>query len=284
MPVGKRGRAPGSHATAHTHERVVDTPGLRLRSPVSGPEVRRTMAASKALDDLERTGRHAALVWLASMAGAAGAALHFGTQPDYQMTQFAFGLLLAGYGTIAMAIAGRLETLATIVVLALGLAFAVWFTVWVEAAVDVVHPWLTQIGLEQFGNVTTIPAAVASFGCVAAAVLYLATGSSRVVLQVGLLSVASGMAFASPVYANEIALAGALLWHAGTSASLLQWAMSMHRVRAGFGCPACAADLSGTNTRSCPRCGLHLASSDSAVEHGLAAIEAAQRPPARRPL
>lgn len=233
--------------------------------------------SNTAIDRVAASQRLAFGVWILVVVAALGIVFQLFGSGNFEAGRFALGGLLVSYGVIAMALAGRLETLGTTAIVALGMIFSFWFGLWTETAESVITTWLLKFELGGLAEAMSLPGAIAAAGLISGAILYIATGSSTVVVQVSILSLAAGLAYASPLHSDLLALVGTVLWHAGASATLLRWGISRRRVMLGLGCPACGTDLTGISAPTCPGCGLHLPQQEGRWEHSLAAIEAVCR-------
>lgn len=199
-------------------------------------------------------------IWIGSAACSAG--VLFGEPgPDRpRHTALALGLIFAAYAMSAYWVAGRLRTLSATVVVCWGTAFGLWFPVWHERVGEWAAAWMPFLSAVDFASTERLqwPIAVCGAGWATAVMLFIATGSGRVVAQTALLSLVAAMASLVPWRESLPAMLGIVAWHAGVAASLCRAAVDTVRGGAGLACWNCGRDTAGLSSPVCPGCGRRL--------------------------
>ncbi|MCC6676484.1 MAG: hypothetical protein IT436_05010 [Phycisphaerales bacterium] len=200
-------------------------------------------------------------LWLAAVACTVGL-LHLsdyqvsiGDLPDY-------GLVFLGYAMVASLVARRCLDVSMIVVAMWGASVGFWGPRWLSLSESVLDRWaaVTQLPVVFQRDDFRASVAIAAAGLLTAALLYIPTRSSRVVLQ----TAAAGLGVAAldslPFLQRWQDDAGVILWHAVVCAGLCSWMVQGAQRRAGGCCPRCGAEVRGLSSPVCPSCGAALAS------------------------
>lgn len=171
------------------------------------------------------------------------------------------GMIFAGYVLAMGVIARRAKDVSTLLVIAWGGTFGMWATRWLDMSGRAVDHFLPKLGVlsPQLIDAMDMPAAIAGAGLVSAALLLVATTSTRVAWSC---VCASLIASAVPLVSEDPSLAlpwAALAWHATIAGSLAFWAVDESMRGSGARCRSCGNDVQGLSSPVCPRCASPLA-------------------------
>lgn len=188
------------------------------------------------------TGLCAALAWLGFR----------GNTSDEGMLEL--GLIFAAYVLSLGGISGRAKDVATLATVTWGGTMGMWCTRWYEVCSRSIDHYVPQLGIASIADDAHLPAAIAASGFATAALLLVATRSTRVAWS----CIAASLAAAAvPIFSDDPSQTlpwAAVGWNAITAGSMAIWAVDEAVRRSGERCRACGNDLYGLSSPVCPRC------------------------------
>lgn len=202
-----------------------------------------------------RAKHSAILVWIVSTAAASAAAVL-----DYQgkaplSLPMTLGLIFAFYVVATRTVAGRYKDLTTLALATMGGLFGYWFPGVYEFFGEIVAGWISaEVVPGWLGQELVMPLSVSTAGVITALMLYVGTGSDRVLRVTILASLCvSGAAFV-PYDQDMILAASAAGWNAMVCAILGVWAVTCAERFQSNACAFCGFDLEGLRVQICPAC------------------------------
>lgn len=204
---------------------------------------------------VQRAKHSAVLVWIvATAAAAAAAALDYKGQAPMSLP-LVLGFIFAFYVVATRTIAGRYKDLTTLALATMGGLFGYWFPGVYEFYGEIVAGWISsEVVPGWLGQQLVMPLSVVTSGIIAALMLYVGTGSDRV-LRVTILTSIAVAASAFIPYDETIVLAvAAATWHAFVCAVLGAWAITSAERFQSNSCAFCGFDLEGLRVQICPAC------------------------------
>lgn len=205
-------------------------------------------------------------LWLATVACTAGL-IWLSGRPLSGEDLPDFGLVFLGYALVTSLVARRCLDVSMIIVAMWGASVGFWGPRWVSLSEVILDKWATITPLPEAFDQPDVRLAlsIGAAGLLTAALLYIPTRSSRVVLQTAAAGIGVGALIWMPLLERWEVEAGAMLWHAVVSAGLCSWMVQASRLREAGCCPRCGNDARGLSSPVCPSCGAALASGDSRV-------------------
>lgn len=191
-----------------------------------------------------------------------------------------YGLVFLGYVVISNLVARRRLDVSMVLVALWGGAIGFWGPRWYNLCETAINRWGGQAGLEDVlaGSDTRLAISIVAGGILTAALLYISTRSSQVVIHtvIASLMVAGLMKLPVPdVYSEPAAV---VTWNAVVAAGLCRWMVDgSHRRRNGC-CPRCGSDVEGLTSPVCPSCSAVLADKRGSTVAAVVAPAAFRRP------
>lgn len=212
---------------------------------------------------MRQVGLLGSAIWLGVMVGVAGLL----SQSDWQVDAedlADYGLVFLAYVALTSVLARRCMDVSMVVVAIWGAAVGLWGPGWLRLCDSAILRWAGKMGWGEFFGRDDVRAAIglAAAGVLTAALLYIATRSSKVVVLTVVASLGAAAVVALPAGYAWGDAAAVLLWNGLVCAGLCGWmVMAMQRRGAGC-CPRCAHDVRGLSSPVCPACSAVLAKSD----------------------
>lgn len=207
----------------------------------------------------------AILVWLlTAMLAAAAASLDYLGKVPVRLP-VSLGLIFAFYVVATRSLAGRYKDITTLALATMGGLFGYWFPGVYELTSELVAGWISaEIVSGWVGQKLIMPLAIGLSGTVTAMLLYVGTGSERVLRITILASIAAGAAAYMPYDEQLILTIAAPAWHLAVCAGLCKWSLTIAARFQTNCCAFCGFDLEGLRVVVCPSCKRPVASAGPA--------------------
>lgn len=226
---------------------------------------------------MRQVGAFGVCLWLAAVACTVGLlASSAGSFSELDLADL--GLVFLGCAIITSLAARRCLDVSMIVVAMWGASAGFWGPRWLQLCGSVLTKWEAIAPLPDPLHQPDARLAVSAgaAGVLTAALLYIPTRSSKVVMQTAAAGIAVGAILWMPLIDRwEVELA-AIVWNAVVCAGLCSWMVEASRRRESGCCPRCGEEVRGLSSPVCPSCGAALA--PSTPQPTLIVAPAAQRP------
>ncbi|MCC6426153.1 MAG: hypothetical protein IT435_04965 [Phycisphaerales bacterium] len=194
-------------------------------------------------------------VWTVT-SGLAGVLAVVGFRPEtIEEGLMELGLIFAAYVMSMGVIARHAKDASTLLVMIWGGMFGMWCHSWHGLCDKAVDQFLPKLGVgPQVVESMDLPAAIAGAGMVSAALLLVATKSTRVAWSTVAASLGGAVV---PLIADDPSTAlpwVAFGWHAVVAAAMAFWAVDEAMRGSGARCQACGSDVQGLSSPVCPHC------------------------------